>query len=571
MMKSDKQNRSFFWATLFLRELYSCGVDHLVISPGSRSTPLVMAAAAHTGFKKHVVLDERSAAFVALGIGKAAGKPSALICTSGTAAANYYPAVIEARQSGVPLLVLTADRPPNLRSTGASQAIDQIKLFGNYPVFFHEAGEPILEEEDLDRLRQLASQAVSLSIRNQGPAHINFPFRKPLEPEQALVDKIEKENKKLLSDRTPATSVHYPPGQASSMPESVEKLVEKSKRPLLISGSGHDPESRQMARELAVRLNAPHLAEFPSSGSGSTVRGFVGFLRNRQQRERMKPDLIIRFGRQPVSKAIDLYLKENREIPQIHFGNLDEWHDATHSVTHRIEGMSKNINWYFRKTDTENQWLESWKKLEQNFSEFRAQQLDHEPKLTDGHVFNRISKQLDESWNLCLSNSFPVRDMMLFGEPFRGTTFVNRGASGIDGILSTAIGSSIGSGKPTLLFIGDLALLHDSNALLSSKLLEQPLVVVLLNNRGGTIFRMLPVFEQNEDIYSAYFETPQEADFEKLAKTFGITSKKIDTVEQLNEINIDEYSEPGLHLIECRTDSGASMQLRRTLWNFSPR
>jgi 2-succinyl-5-enolpyruvyl-6-hydroxy-3-cyclohexene-1-carboxylate synthase len=189
-MKVKKQDRAFFWATTFLRELHACGVSQLVISPGSRSTPLTIAAYAHPGLKTHVVLDERSAAFMALGMGKSQGKPAGLVCTSGTAAANYYPAIIEARHSGVPLLVLTADRPPHLRNIGASQAIDQVKLFGDYPVFFHEAGEPVLEQQDVNRLKSVAAQSVSASLNRKGPVHINFPFRKPLEPDPGFVERL---------------------------------------------------------------------------------------------------------------------------------------------------------------------------------------------------------------------------------------------------------------------------------------------------------------------------------------------------------------------------------------------
>src|SRR5690625_154803 len=176
------QNIPFYWSAHFLRNLLKNGMRHVVISPGSRSTPLTMAAAAQPHVQKQVILDERAAAFTALGIGKATGSPAMLICTSGTAAANYLPAVIEARKSGVPLILATADRPPHLRSTGANQAIDQLKLFGDYPVMFHEAGEPRLGKEDLNRLAMLARQASGAARDRRGPVHINFPFRKPLEP-----------------------------------------------------------------------------------------------------------------------------------------------------------------------------------------------------------------------------------------------------------------------------------------------------------------------------------------------------------------------------------------------------
>ena len=570
MTDSDSRNRSFIWATHFLRELYRCGVDHLVLSPGSRSTPLVMASSAHGGFKKHVVLDERSAAFTALGIGKATGVPAALICTSGTAAANYYPAVVEARQSGVPLLLLTADRPPHLRSAGASQAIDQIKLFGDYPVFFHEAGEPVLERPDLDRLRRLAGQAYHRSIQSQGPAHLNFPFRKPLEPEPEYVKTIAKETDSDPAVRTPATAVYADTESGLPVPERVGRLLEQSKRPVVISGALSLPDSHPADRELARLLGAPRLAEFPASRNETDIPGFSGFLRNDELRSSLQPDLIIRFGQQPVSKGLNQYLEEHGDRPQIHFADLKEWHDSTHTVTHRIEWFGRKPVWPIQKRDTDREWLERWGKLSEQFNRYRNRKMEQITALTDGHLFNAVSRQLGASRNVFLSNSFPVRDMLLFGEAHEARTWVNRGASGIDGVLSTAIGVAVGSGNPTHLFIGDLALLHDSNGLLNSKLLRQPLVVFLLNNGGGTIFRMLPIYRQDEATYKRYFETPQQADFKKLANAFDIPTYRIATRDGLERLDIKTFSDPGIHLVECRTDPDASMQLRESLWNFSP-
>jgi len=571
MMKSDPRNRPFIWATHFLRELYNTGVDHLIVSPGSRSTPLVMAASAHAGFQKHMVLDERSAAFIALGVGKATGVPAALICTSGTAAANYYPAVIEARQSGVPLLLLTADRPPNLRSTGASQAIDQLKLYGDTPVFFHEAGEPVLERQDLDRLRQLASQAVHLSKRGKGPAHINFPFRKPLEPNPGFVKDIEKENNELITDRTPSTAVHNGTGQPLILPTEIQNLIKESEKPVIITGPSGPQSTRHPAQELAGMLSAPHLREFGPGGETS-IRGFNGFLRSATHRESLRPDLIVRFGQQPVSKALNLYLEEHRDLPHLHFGDLEEWHDASHSVTHRIEWFGREVNWQLETVGSRSTWLERWMKLDQEFNAFRERLLNSESALTDGHVFSTLGKQLGNAWEVVLSNSFPVRDMMLFGETTHGTAYVNRGASGIDGVLSTAIGTSLGSarGKGTALFIGDLALLHDSNGLLSSGLPDRPLVAVVLNNGGGTIFRMLPIYEQDDKVYTGYFETPQDGDFEHLARTYKIPFVRVESIEELEALDLDRFDTPGIHLVECRTDPDASMKLRETLWNFDP-
>lgn len=567
MMKSDKQNRSFFWATVFLRELYCCGVEHLVISPGSRSTPLVMAATSHPGFSTHVILDERSAAYFALGIGKATGTPAGLICTSGTAAANYYPAAIEARQSGIPMIMLTADRPPNLRGIGASQAIDQIKMFGDYPVFFHEAGEPIIEHADLERIKQVAGQAFEMVQKRQGPAHINFPFRKPLEPDPHFVEKIETENRKIVSDRHPKTALSRLKSPFSPA-EEIQTLLQQSSRPVVIAGPQTNTRQNS-AIELSDKLNAPCLAEFPASVSNQVITGFNGFLRNDRIRSGLNPDLIVRFGQQPVSKSLQFYLEDHPNVPHIHFADLEEWHDFTHTVTHRVEWFGRNIDWDFKINDTFSDWINRWKEIERHFTDLRKKEIGKISQLTDGHVFFHLSQHIPDSWNLFLSNSLPIRDWMLFAQSIPGRTFVNRGASGIDGMISTAVGATVGSNKPGILFIGDLATLHDCTALLSSRLLEQPLVVILLNNSGGNIFRILPVYRHRE-VYTDYFETPQNANFHSLAETFSINCQTVTTTEQLDDIDPAELaSSPGVHLVECRTESKASMKLRKKLWSFS--
>lgn len=567
-MKTDKQNKAFFWATTFLRELHAHGISQLVISPGSRSTPLTVAAAVHPGFTTHTVLDERSAGFIALGIAKASGIPAGLICTSGTAAANYFPAIIEARHSGVPMLLLTADRPPNLRNIGASQAIDQVKMFGDYPVFFHEAGEPVLEPEDLQRLRTAASQSVCSSIKRKGPAHINFPFRKPLEPDPEYVQQVERENRNSsIENAIPQTKV-FQSSSGTSIPAELQKLLSECKRPLVIEGPTGSTSSTKPAASLAKVLNAPLLSEFPGTAHPNRITGFDGFLKNRSMRTELRPDLILRFGMQPVSKAMDIYLKELTDIPHIHFAELDEWQDATHTVSHRIEWSGDELNWEISSAQRESNWLDGWKKIDNKFKTNKARQLNSEDKLTDGHIFHHLGEQIPDQWNVFLSNSFPVRDWMLFAGSPPHPTFVNRGASGIDGIISTAIGGTIASQQPGILFIGDLATLHDSNALLSAPLLKHPLVIIILNNGGGNIFRMLPIY-QHQTLYKEYFETPQKINFNALADSHGLPYVLVDTIDQLNKINIKKYTAPGLHLVECKTNSDASMQIRHNLWNFS--
>ncbi|HLR33690.1 MAG TPA: 2-succinyl-5-enolpyruvyl-6-hydroxy-3-cyclohexene-1-carboxylic-acid synthase, partial [Fodinibius sp.] len=320
------QNIPFYWSAHFLRNLLKNGTRHAIISPGSRSTPLTMAAAAHPHIQKQVILDERTAAFTALGIGKATGSPALLICTSGTAAAHYLPAVIEARKSGVPLILATADRPPHLRSTGANQAIDQLKLFGDYPVMFHEAGEPRLDKSDLNRLAMLARQASGVARQRRGPVHINFPFRKPLEPEPDFVREIERENRQL----PPSEYDHAQHDESFHLTGEMRQAVISARRPLILKGPTAPGDDTASIAKLAEKLCCPVLSESTFPGRFAVI-GFSAFLRNEHVLEELQPDLILRFGFQPTAKSLEKALSAWQPRHHFHFASTDDWHDATFS------------------------------------------------------------------------------------------------------------------------------------------------------------------------------------------------------------------------------------------------
>lgn len=559
------QNIPFYWATVFFRKLIEGGVRQVIISPGSRSTPLTMAAAANPHLKKQVILDERSAAFTALGIGKATGTPAVLICTSGTAAANYFPAVIEARQSGVPIILATADRPPHLRATGANQAIDQLKLFGDYPVFFHEAGEPRLADEDLNRLAMLARQAIGTAQQKRGPVHLNFPFRKPLEPTSSFVKKTETINKQdcpALVDQGRTKERFY-------IPESVQKAIANAHRPLLIVGPTAPKDDSQSIAQLAEKSGAPVLSESTVT-SAQTISGFAGFLRNLKTIETMEPDLILRFGLQPTSKSLEKALETWQPDHHFHFASTHDWQDATCSGSTHLPWLGKPFSTKSITSSTDEAWFQAWKEQEKKFKTYRDRAFSQAETLTDGHIYHHLLPQCSDDHFIAVSNSFPARDVQLFGQnSVQHPLFLNRGASGIDGITSTAMGISLARQQPGVLFTGDLAFLHDTNALLNQKILDQNLTVVVINNSGGSIFRMLPI-EQHKEYFQHYFETPQSADIQHLVNTYDIAFQRITTLQELNNFNLKEWQEqnPGLSVVECQTDPDASMQLRQQLWNF---
>ncbi|MDR9418759.1 2-succinyl-5-enolpyruvyl-6-hydroxy-3-cyclohexene-1-carboxylic-acid synthase [Gracilimonas sp.] len=566
MPENDPQNVAFHWSTHFIRSLFEEDIRHVVISPGSRSTALTLAFSAHPGFETFVNIDERSAGFQALGLAKASGKPAVLVCTSGTAAANYYPAVIEAAQSGVPLIVLTADRPPHLRGTGASQTIDQVKLYGDYPVFFHEVGEPKLNEKNLKRLQLSAKQAVQRSISNSGVAHLNFSFSKPFEPTSDFLKQIEDENKKLADRPSAKYDLNIAP---TELDETFWSDIISAEKPLIIVGPSFPNTDSSFIADLAKRINAPILAE-PGSNiptSKNNIQGFDGFLKNVANIEKLEADLILRFNQQPVSKALNNYLETCTEALQISFMHPHHWADGSLSSDKQIH-LSSPLHIPEVTGSADKKWLKSWKSAEKKFTGHRKDLLTSSSPITDGFVFSEITKHLPKKSFTMLSNSFPVRDMSLFGEFDGKEIFVNRGAAGIDGITSTAIGLSQSLDKPGCLMIGDIAFLHDTNGVLLADQVSKSLVIVVLNNGGGTIFRILPVHNIKSK-YSAFFETPQKTKIAALCRAHNVHHELISKPKQIIPTFKELIKQNGVYVIECMTDADKSMKQRHALWNFN--
>ncbi len=555
----------FETAAILVQSLYLQGLRHAVISPGSRSTPLTLALAQHEGFRKKVVLDERSAAFIALGIGKETGLPAILVCTSGTAAANYFPAIVEAKQSGVPMVVLTADRPPHLRGIGSSQTIDQIKLYGDQAVFFHEIGEADNDDRDRKRVQFAAKQSVEESVQKGGAAHLNLPFRKPLEPTDELLKTVRAQNKQQVQHFLKAE----PAATASlNLSTQVTDLINNSAKPLVIAGPSNRHHSNEIAAlRIAEKIGVPVIAEPGSRFSTHSLRvhRYEQFLRNPESRASLRPDLILRFGDQPFTKSILTALEEWQDVSTVWFSSRNSWQDTEMSVDHIVQLRQEDVlntdSIRKRKTNFYQRWQEADSKSESSLKLI----LNSEGALCDGHVFHHLPSSLDNEWNIMLSNSLPPRDAALFAKPGQNV-IVNRGAAGIDGILSTAIGAAVSTGSPTCAVLGDLAFLHDSNALLSLNKVDSPFLIVVINNNGGNIFKMLPVFQQKET-FSPYFETPQQASIEHLTIAHGIGYRAIKSRDELSRFTVDNIRPGNPLLIECVTDSEAGMAMRNGLWN----
>lgn len=558
------------WCYQFVEELYANGLRYVIISPGSRSTPLAYAFDAHKGIYKTVVLDERSAAYMGLGIAKSTGVPAALVCTSGTAAANYFPAIVEARQSKTPLLVLTADRPPKQRFTGSSQTIDQIKLYGDYPLFFHDVGEPILEDEDISRLKFLACQAVTSCITPGGPVHINFPFRKPLEPGLKLLKKLENSSVLQIQKKREPIVKTLAPDYDTKLSDEVISLMKQSDRAIIIAGPRQNYQlGKDAILKLGKHLNAPVLAEASSQVNGPSpflVKGFDSFLRHKETRNSLKPDLIIRFGNEPVSKGLELLMGECAEIANIHLFESGNPQNAslTLNLRSRVHLPSLVIPQFPEREDT---YLKKWQEHFNSYSIRLMNLMEQDFNLSDPHVYYDLVPNIPDNLNIIISNSFPVRDFDAFGM-FKNTkqaVIVNRGAAGIDGVTSTAIGCNMGNKTGGVLFTGDLAFLHDSNALLESYTRDQSLVIILVNNNGGSIFRMLP-FEKHDERFTQLFETPQKVNIASLVKAHNINFITVKNRSELIPAFEELRNNTGISVMECITNTVDSMSIRKSIW-----
>lgn len=566
------RNANAAWAGAFMDELARVGVRVLCVAPGSRSTPLVLAAARDGRFRLVSVVDERSAGFFALGVGKASGTPAAVITTSGTAGANVYPAVVEASQGEVPLLVLTADRPHRLRDTDGNQAMDQIRLFGTFPRAFFEVAPATLGDAELKHLRGQACRAVALAQGPPpGPVHLNLPFAKPLEPEEPLgvapFPDVGVRDENLVSPSPgvapPAASeagrgragslalggregnepfVRVVPSRREVAPAEVERLREAlsaAPRGLIVAGPTPDAgRSGGGVLALAAATGLPLLAD-PLSGArfgpphgALVVAGYDLFLRSPRARASLRPDFILRVGASPISASLLGFLREHEAVPQVVVDDGHRWKDHTGSAhqylsTSPMELLSTLARQVPRVVDST--WRASWEATERET--IRVVDGQSRDELLEGWILEAVAELLPDGANLLVASSMPVRDLDAFGRPRAGAlnVFGNRGASGIDGLVSTALGIGAVGGGPTVGVLGDLAFFHDMNGLLTLRQEKLPVGFVVVNNDGGGIFHTLPV-RAFEPAFTRYFATPHGLDFQRVAALYELPFRRVTSV-----------------------------------------
>jgi 2-succinyl-5-enolpyruvyl-6-hydroxy-3-cyclohexene-1-carboxylate synthase len=540
----------------FCDELARCGVRNACTSPGSRCTPIVLSLVRDTRIRTWSHIDERCAGFFAVGAAKAGGRPVALTCTSGTAAANFAPAVIEAFQARVPLLVLTADRPPELREVGAGQAIDQLKLYGDAVKWFFEVGVYDADEVSLRWIRQLACRAYWTALEGRpGPVHLNFPLREPL----------------VLDAELPPDPVAGRPGgrpwvaraRSSARPPRHGRTLPA--RALIVAGRDERGEALgSQAARLADRAGIPLLAD-PLSGARHgrcAIARYDLLLRDRGFATRMRPELIIRVGDLPTSKPLRSWLASLTGTEQLLLDPEAAWQDPDAAVTEIDFGDPVSALDAFTPAGADPEWLAAWTAADDAATQTIEEVLGGE--LCEPLVAARLGAWLEPHTTLVVASSMPIRDVELYF-PARvplPRTLSNRGANGIDGTISTAFGVAAASNAPVVALIGDVALLHDLGGLLASRRLGLSLTIVLINNDGGGIFHFLPVSSQRF-AFEEHVATPHGISVESAATLYGLGYERAQSLDELRAA-IDRGSESSTaKLIEVRTDREQNLALHR--------
>ncbi len=569
-MALDFSNTNSLWASVLAETLFRLGLQTAIICPGSRSTPLTFAFARHPNIEALPILDERSAAFFALGCAKRQHRPVALVCTSGTAGANFYPAVIEAYESGIPLILFTADRPPELRDCASGQTIDQQKLYGGFVTHYSELAVPVATKPMLAYLRQTLVSAWSRSLSPiPGPIHFNCPFRDPLPPiaeekngEHLTASDFNEQN--FFSAIIPPASVT----QQVSLPVST---WQQSTKGVIIAGpaTASDPEAYcQAVGALSRSLNWPVLAEALSplrhyrSLNPLLMSTYDVALRNAQVAQTLAPEHIIQLGPLPTSKVLRQWLQSTPHQRWIvgSARNLDPLHGHTQLIPSTVQSLAQMLRLAddTAAPDCNAIYCQQWLTQEKQTRQRLDKSLIEETALVESKIIWLLSQHLPKSVPLFISNSMPVRDAEYFwplNDRHTQPVF-SRGANGIDGTLSTAMGLAHRN-RPTVLLTGDLAFLHDTNGLLNAPQLAGHLTIVLINNGGGGIFEMLPV-AQFEPEFEKYFVTPQAVDFAAMCTTYGIAYELVETVENFIDC-VESLPVSGMRLLEVRCVGAASL------------
>ncbi|WP_252503898.1 2-succinyl-5-enolpyruvyl-6-hydroxy-3-cyclohexene-1-carboxylic-acid synthase [Sporosarcina sp. Marseille-Q4943] len=542
--------------------LLRAGVKEAVISPGSRSTPLAYAFASSNKMQTYMQVDERSAAYFALGLAKASGRPVVLLCTSGTAASNYHPAITEAFYARIPLIVLTADRPHELRGVGAPQAIDQLNMYGKHVKFSVDL--PLAEDnEELDWfLERHVNRAVSVAMtKPMGPIHLNIPLREPL-----LIDFDRKPRASTFVER-----VHGDIELTTSQKQSLATLFSNAERGLIIAGELSVGFDKEAFWNFAKRLQWPVLcdplsnlrSEVPKDCQSLCIAHYDALLKSETFQMKVVPDTVIRFGTQPVSKPLSVFLKKHRPDVFMAIDESPEFRDSLGVVTHHLQSSLESVY-----DVPEQQESTSYREIWSSAEEF-AKSATSRYKGTvgdEGVIVKTLFDMLPDGSDLISGSSMPIRDVDTFFYKTEKeiTIFSNRGTNGIDGVVSTAFGIEAARKRPTYLLIGDLSFLHDVNGLIVSRFHKTNLTIVILNNDGGGIFSYLPQASVANH-FEELFGTPTGLTFEHIGAMYDTQYAAVQTVDEF-QAELQKEKTKDVRIIEVFTSRPVNVKAHRAYW-----
>ena len=557
------------FAATFVDELARCGLQAVCIAPGSRSAPLAMAVARNPLIRVWMHLDERSAAFFALGMAKATERPVAVLCTSGTAAAEFHPAVIEAHHSNTSLLVLTADRPPELRDVGANQAIDQVRLYGTAVRWFFDPGVPDGEPGAPSRWRRLAARALAEAAGPPaGPVHINLPFREPLTPSPGHPPQAAPAGRAPLVVRR---GHQLPDGALAA---GLAQRLGSARRPLLVAGElRRGAGLRRPLGDLLRRLDAPLLAEPTSQlrvrGTAGLVPAYDALLRDSEWASAHKPDFVLRLGAPPTSKALNQLIA--RAGAPVVVLDPDGWRDpdqlAAEFVRCEPEALLAAAASLLPRENGAAAWQRAWCEAGKAAMAAMSARLA-EPPLHEGQVVQALACALPEQARIVIGSSMPIRDADTFWPPALPDQhfLANRGASGIDGLVSTGLGAAAAAPEaPTVLLLGDLSLYHDMNGLWAVRRHGLRAVIIVLDNDGGGIFNFLPQAE-HPDVFEELFGTPLGVRMADVARLYGLEFCEVEAAADLPGALRAALSRERSVMVCVRFDRAASVAGHRACW-----
>lgn len=560
-------------------EFYQLGVRHAVFSPGSRSTTMAMLFKEHEGFETYMNIDERSASFMALGIAKAHKEPTVLVCTSGSAVAHYLPAILEAQYTGIPLVVLSADRPHTLLHVGAPQTVDQHKIFGTAVNYFEELAVP-QESHYYTYPRQVARKAYMKAMdTKKGPVHINVPLFEPLVPELSRNHfeagrssfKVVKPNYSSVfgcDNRNNLTHINnaIDIAHGNDGTNEINDLLKRYERILILAGPQIDIDEAETIRSFGEALQAPILADPLSNVRGCSTSKVVistydALLAGQALWNELKPDCVIQFGQIVVSKRVQQMIASWTDVEYIEVNPTMDSMNPTGKTTIHMQASIDVFTHLHGKNNSSDTYLNIWRRLDQEGKKQLSTAID-EPHCFEGRTIRELQKQIPEDGQIFVANSMTIRDFDYFwfsGEA-KAVLYGNRGVNGIDGTISTALGLAV-NGRPTYLVTGDLSLFHDLNGLAVAKTHNLNLTIILHNNDGGGIFEYLP--QKGTKHFDYLFSTSQGLDYSGAAKLYGCGYTKISSLDELSSVLANVSQEKGVHIIEIPTNREYSRELHK--------